>query len=140
MSVAGRYGQPQRRPVPQTPAPRCHDWPMATGVLSFPFKLNPDGTAATVGYGTDREVEEAIAALVLTHIGERLMNPSFGVPDPVFSGLGVGDIQVGLDQYGPAGITIQSVTTEPVDGTDQVVRAKVAWQYNSDGTGNGNNG
>ncbi|ASX98709.1 baseplate wedge protein [Arthrobacter phage Colucci] len=113
---------------------------MANGVLSFPFRLNADGTAATVGYGADGEVDEAIAVLVLTHLGERLMHPSFGVPDPAFAGLDVGDIQVGLDQYGPAGITIQSVTQEPVDGTDQVVRAVVAWRRNSDGTGNSNNG
>lgn len=113
---------------------------MATGALSFPFKLNPDGTADTVGYGTDREVEEAIAALVLTHLGERLMHPTFGVPDPAFAGLDVGDIQVGLDQFGPAGINIQSVTTEPVEGADQMVRAKVAWQYTTDGTGTRNNG
>ncbi|QFG14839.1 baseplate wedge protein [Arthrobacter phage Lymara] len=111
---------------------------MATGVLSFPFKLQADGTAATAGYGTDQETEEAIAVLVLTHIGERQMQPMFGVPDPAFSGLGAGDIQVGLDQYGPAGITVQSVTTEPVDGTDQIVRAKVAWTRTSDGTGTNN--
>ncbi|AYD81532.1 baseplate protein [Arthrobacter phage KBurrousTX] len=113
---------------------------MATGPLSIPFRLNPDGTAATVGYGTDREVDEAIVALVLTHMGERQMNPAFGVPDPAFAGLDTGDIQVGLDQYGPAGITIQSVTSEPVDGSDQVVRAVVAWQRDSDGTGTQNNG
>ncbi|QGZ17138.1 baseplate protein [Arthrobacter phage DrYang] len=109
---------------------------MATGVLSFPFKLGPDGAAATTGYGTDQEIEEAIAVLVLTHIGERQMQPMFGVPDPAFSGLGVGDIQVGLDMFGPAGVTVQSVTSEPVEGNDQVVRAKVAWARTSDGTGN----
>lgn len=109
---------------------------MANGTLSFPFRLGADGAAATVGYGTDAEVDEAIAVLVLTRPGERPLNPTFGVPDPTFAGLYTGDVQVGLDEFGPAGITIDSVTNEPIDGHDHVVRAVVAWRYTSDGMTN----
>ncbi len=105
---------------------------MATGTLSFPFRLAPDGSAVTVGYGTDPEIDEAIAVLVLTGIGERPMRPAFGIPDPTYAGLHTGDMQVGLDDYGPAGVIIQEVITESV--TDTIDRAKIAWRRSDDGT------
>lgn len=96
------------------------------GILAFPFRIAPDGAVATVGYGTDEEVDQAIAALALTHIGERPMQPEYGIPDPAFAGLDVGDIQVGLDDYGPAGIQVDSITTEHVSDTTD--RAKILWR------------
>ena len=109
---------------------------MSNGVLSFPFRLASDGTAVTTGRGTDAEVDEAIAALCLTHLGERLMTPGFGIPDPAYSGLHVGDVQVGLDDYGPAGIVVTAVITETVnENTD---RAKIAWAYTENGMDNNN--
>lgn len=110
---------------------------MSNGVLSFPFRLAPDGTAVTTGRGTDAEVDEAIAALCLTHLGERHMNPGYGIPDPAYSGLHVGDVQVGLDDYGPAGITVTQVTKETVNETTD--RAKITWTYTENGaeTSNG---
>ena len=104
---------------------------MATGILAFPFRLGPDGSVVTTGYGTDTEIDEAIAVLALTHLGERPMRPEFGIPDPAFAGLHAGDIQVGLDDYGPAGVIVDSVKTETV--SDTVDRAKISWRR-SDGT------
>lgn len=104
---------------------------MADGVLSFPFRLTPSGAAATVGYGTDSEVEEAIAVLVLTEIGERLMSPGFGVPDPGFAGLHMGDIQVGLNDYGPTGIRVTAVNI--TDKTDRQSVADIQWSRDSEG-------
>lgn len=104
---------------------------MADGVLSFPFKLTPTGEAETVGYGTDTEVEQAIAVLVLTQPGERLMSPGFGVPDPTFAGLHVGDIQVGLNDYGPAGVRVTAV--DIIDKTDRQSVADIKWSRDSEG-------
>ncbi|QIN94359.1 baseplate wedge protein [Arthrobacter phage Abba] len=104
---------------------------MADGALSFPFEITPTGEVATVGYGTDAEVEQAIAVLVLTEIGERQMSPGFGVPDPAFAGLHVGDIQVGLDDYGPTGITITSV--DIIDKTDRQSVADIRWTRDEEG-------
>lgn len=98
---------------------------MAEGVISFPFRLNTDGTVATVGHGTDAEVDEAIATLVLTKIGERPMSPEYGIPDPAFTGLFIGDVQVGLDDYGPAGVLVTSVDSVPV--TDTMMRTNIEW-------------
>ena len=104
---------------------------MADGALSFPFKLTPTGEVETVGYGTDAEVEQAIAVLVLTGIGERPMSPGFGVPDPAFAGLHVGDIQVGLTDYGPPGIMVTSV--DIIDKTDRQSIADIRWARDDDG-------
>lgn len=103
---------------------------MADGVLSFPFRLTPTGAAATVGYGTDTEIDEAIAVLALTQLGERPMAPDFGVPDPAFHGIHTGDIQVGLTDHGPAGITINTITTTPA--TETLSRATIQWSRESD--------
>lgn len=100
---------------------------MADGVLSFPFRMDPQGHAATAPFGSNQEIDEAIAVLVLTLMGERPMNPAFGVPDPVFAGLGTGDVQVGLDEFGPAGVMVTSVEQAPLTDTESV--ATIRWQH-----------
>jgi hypothetical protein len=75
--------------------------------------------------GSDAEIEEAIAVLCLTTLGERPMLPTYGVPDPAFAGLHVGDIQVGLDEHGPDGVTITGVEQSPVSNTQSA--AEVTW-------------
>ncbi|MFT4471688.1 hypothetical protein ACMX2H_17445, partial [Arthrobacter sulfonylureivorans] len=74
---------------------------MADGVIAIPFRLTPQGEVATAPHGSPQEVDEAIVALALTRVGERPMQPSYGTPDPVFTGLSAGDLQVGLDEFGP---------------------------------------
>lgn len=96
------------------------------GVLSFPFRLDPTGHAATVQPGSDVEVDEALAVLMLTTLGERPMAPRFGIPDPGFAGLAASDLQVGIDQFGPRGINIASLTITPV--TQEKSEASVAWE------------
>lgn len=98
---------------------------MADGALSFPFRLTPTGSVATIERGSNEEIDEAIAILTLTTIGERPMRPTFGVPDPAFSGLYVGDIQVGLNAHGPQGVVVQSVTATPKNNTQAV--AEIVW-------------
>ena len=104
---------------------------MTTGVLSIPFRLTPDGSIATVEHGSDSEVDEAIAALILTQVGERPMSPEYGVPDPTYAGLYPGDIQVGLNEYGPRGVSVVSVEVLPANDTQAI--ADVQWTYDQDG-------
>lgn len=103
-----------------------------TGVLAFPFRLDQQGNIATATYGSDQEVDGAIAALILTDIGERPLNPGFGVPDPTGIGLTEGDIQVGLTDYGFEDIEIISLTTEPVSATQAAVT--VHWERGNEET------
>lgn len=97
-----------------------------TGVLSFPFHLDPQGRVATAPYGSDQEVDGAIAAIILTDIGERPLTPSFGIPDPVGVGITEGDIQVALTEYGFEDVTITSITTRPASATQAAVT--VLWE------------
>jgi hypothetical protein len=103
------------------------------GILSFPFRLDPTGRAATVQVGSDVEVNEAIAVLVSTMIGERLMVPEFGIPDPAFSGISQSDVQVGLDQFGPAGIIVHSLDVIP--RTETRSEADIRWTRKGDEDG-----
>lgn len=105
---------------------------MANGALSFPFRLTPTGAAATVVRGSDTEIDEAIAVLALTVIGERRMRPGYGVPDPGFGGLHLGDIQVGLDAHGPAGITVLSIRKTVMTDTHEV--DEINWSRGVEGT------
>ncbi|MGL3805835.1 hypothetical protein ACSYDW_07020 [Paeniglutamicibacter sp. R2-26] len=103
-----------------------------TGVLAFPFRLDPQGNIATAAYGSDQEVDGAIAALILTDIGERPLSPSFGIPDPTGIGLTEGDIQAGLTDHGFEDITISNITTRPVSPTQAAVT--VHWEREEDTT------
>ncbi|ALY10298.1 baseplate wedge protein [Arthrobacter phage JKerns] len=110
---------------------------MADGVLSFPFRLTTTGAIATVAYGSDAFVDEAIAKLALTNIGERPMAPDYGVPDPTFAALHIGDVQAGLTAFGPTGVRVTSVEMQPFSDTQSV--ASIAWAY-EDALGDTNNG
>lgn len=103
-----------------------------TGVLAFPFHLDPQGNIATAPYGSDQEVDGTIAALILTDIGERPLNPGFGIPDPTGIGITEGDIQVGLTDHGFEDVTITTLTTQPVSPTQAAVT--VHWQREDDTT------
>lgn len=52
--------------------------------ISFPFRPDVRGTTATVG-DRSKIIEEAIADLLETRQGERVMMPDYGIPDFVFS-------------------------------------------------------
>lgn len=108
---------------------------MADGVLSFPFRLTTTGAVATVEHGSDAEVDEAIAVLVLTNVGERLMAPDFGVPDPAFAELHIGDIQAGLTSFGPAGVRATSLDMQPANDTQAV--AQINWSRDFEGENDG---
>jgi hypothetical protein len=98
-----------------------------SGAIAFPFHITGASEVATVPYGSDAEVEQAIAVLALTRLGERPMEPEFGTPDPLMGEITVSDIQVGLDSYGPDGIIIASVTSTPSPQNENMAIAHVEW-------------
>lgn len=100
---------------------------MADGLISFPFRLTPQGAVATVPRGSDQEIEEAIAVMTLTLEGERLLTPGFGIPDPVFYGINAGDLQSCVEEYGPEGIVIEAVESDPLNDTQEV--SSISWSY-----------
>jgi hypothetical protein len=70
-------------------------------ILSYPFRLQPNGDVAVVEQTSDAGVAEQIAVLILTRAGERPLQPAFGIPDPVFEGLDALDVAAGLALFGP---------------------------------------
>lgn len=98
---------------------------MADGVLSFPFRLDRQGHVATTERGSDAEVEEALAVLTMTVIGERPLTPEYGVPDPAFMGLDLSDVSAGVADWGPAGVAVLSVVSE--SETETVTRTVISW-------------
>ena len=99
---------------------------MAEELIAFPFRLTRQGKVAGVRYGSDEEVEQAIAVATMTEIGERLMFPNFGIPNPAFDGLHADAIQACLNQYGPADVTITTIDEQPVTDLESI--ATINWE------------
>lgn len=93
---------------------------MPARVLSFPFRLDPSGVAATVEHGSDAEIDELLALAALTAPGERIQVPTFGVDDPAFVGFEVGNLQRHVMDFGPD-VTITAVDiARRGDGREEV--------------------
>lgn len=90
-------------------------------VLSHPFRLAPTGEAATVLDGSTEANAEAIAVLVSTRIGERVLVPGFGVSDPVFSALDPAEVNAGLATYGPDDVGVTAIVTDYPSDTSATV-------------------
>lgn len=83
-------------------------------ILSHPFRLEPNGTAATVEDGTPEAFDEALAVMALTRKGERVLVPEFGITDPPGLGIDAGELTAGVALFGPD-VTIVDVAAEFVD-------------------------
>lgn len=105
---------------------------MSSGAFAHPFKIDPRGQVATVPYGSSDEVEGIIRALIDTRPGDRPIFDEFGTPDPTFFGVDVGDIQAGLDQFGPEGVHVESIETEIIGQNTQ--RASIKWAWDEEET------
>lgn len=53
--------------------------------FKFPFRWDSRGRARTVAQGSYEEVEQGVRVLFLTHRGERLEVPEFGIEEVTFS-------------------------------------------------------
>lgn len=96
-----------------------------TAILSHPFRLSANGTVATVAQGTDQANAEQIGVLCSTIQGERPIVPTFGVPDPAFSGIAAGVITAQIARWGP-NVTVKSVTANPVSDIETDVTVSFA--------------
>lgn len=81
---------------------------MPARVLSFPFRIEASGAAATVEDGSDRAVDELLAVACLTVTGERIQAPTFGINDPAFAGFELGNLQRHVLDFGPP-VTVDAV-------------------------------
>lgn len=91
-------------------------------VLSHPFRLSPTGEVATVLDGSEQANAEALAVLVSTRIGERVLVPGFGITDPVFGGLDPAEVNAGLATYGPPDVTVTAIAVDYPNDTAAAIR------------------
>lgn len=93
-------------------------------ILSHPFRLDGNGSIASVEAESDEGEAEQIAVLALTLLGERPLVPGFGIPDPAFaSAYPSGALVAGLATYGPP-VRVQSVEAKPLSDTEVVVEVR----------------
>lgn len=79
-------------------------------VWDFPFTLGPGGFVATVEQDSDRDIENQIAAALLTRPAERATVPTFGIADPAFTGWEAPALRRHLLDFGPD-VDVSSVIT-----------------------------
>lgn len=89
-------------------------------LISHPFRLEANGSIATVEDGTEEAAAEGIAILVLTRLGERALVPGFGMSDPTFDELSLAELNVGLADYGPDVTVTDVVKSHPNDRTERI--------------------
>ncbi len=93
---------------------------MAIRLISHPFRIGPGGTVVGVYQGSDEHVAEQIGMLLSTHPEERVMVPGFGVQDPAFGELSLGELDQQVQAFQiPA--TVVGIETKFVSDTHQDV-------------------
>lgn len=90
-------------------------------ILSYPFRLNPDGTVATVDQASDQANAEQIGVILQTIQGERPLQPGFGIPDPAFGGIQPGIVTAQVALYGPP-VNVEAVDLTARTDTETDIR------------------
>lgn len=96
--------------------------------LSFPFRLDPHtGGALTADEGSQQHISESIAVHVLTHPGERHLNPGFGTHTLPFSEpIEAGPLQLNLTDNGMGHVRVTDVNTT-VTG-ESMADSTITWE------------
>jgi hypothetical protein len=94
-------------------------------LISFPFRLDPTGSIATVEQDGDAEISEHIALAMLTRPGERIQVPTFGVKDAAFVGFELGGLQRHLNDFGPY---VEVATVSISQTAEETERAEIDWR------------
>jgi hypothetical protein len=94
-------------------------------VWDFPFGLGPGGAVAVVDQDSDKDIENQIAAALLTRPGERIQAPTFGISDPAFAGWEAPALARHLLDFGPH-VDVTSVIVARRGGDARGDREEVA--------------
>jgi hypothetical protein len=105
--------------------PRGTITPVPVRLISFPFRLDPTGSVATVEQDGDAEIGEHIALAMLTRPAERIQAPTFGVKDVAFIGFELGSLQRHLNDFGPH-VEVTTVSIRKTAGDTE--RAEISWR------------
>lgn len=94
-------------------------------VLSFPFRFNGAGRAATVEQDSDTYYSQQLATILLTIQNEREYIVEFGMPDMAFDGFMHSAFNNQVEEY-LSGIT--DIDVEIVDVTETTQRVEIRFQ------------
>lgn len=97
-------------------------------LFSYPFRITPNGSIATVEQYSSQYTAEQIAMITLTEKGERQLIPNFGLVDPTFLGVNVGDLSLQVSLYGPD-VSISNLSAYYED--DSILTVKVEFTDDS---------
>lgn len=98
---------------------------MAVNLISFPFRIGPNGAVVTRPDDSNEYYAELLAAMLLTKPGERPQVPLYGVNDPTFSEIDPQELVYKVDLFGPP-VRIVNVTSRFVSETQQDIRVEFA--------------
>lgn len=93
---------------------------MATNLISFPFRLGPQGNVVIRSDDSNDYYAEELAILLLVRTGERSLAPDFGTPDPVFDEVDPNEFAATVATFGPP-VAIMNVQTIPLSENRQDV-------------------
>ena len=81
--------------------------------LRIPFALDVTGGAAVVEQDSLGEITQCVTQLLGTVIGSRDVVPTYGIPDPTFSGPSQSEITNAIAAWEPRAAVSVTVTTPP---------------------------
>lgn len=94
-------------------------------LISYPFRLGPNGNVVTRPDDSSDYYAELIATVILTRPGERPQVPLYGLSDPTFTEIDAQELIYKVGIFGPP-VRITSVRGKFVSATAQDVMVQFA--------------
>lgn len=84
---------------------------MAVNLISYPFRLAPNGNVVVRPDDDEAYYAEELACLALTVPGERELVPQYGLEDPTFGDFVREELKAKVDMFGPP-VRIEGVNVD----------------------------
>lgn len=86
---------------------------MSVPHLAVPFAFAGDGTVATVEQDSAEEITQCVRVLLGTVTGSRVVVPTYGVPDPTFTGVDPQEVTDAVTEWEPRAAVTVTVADPP---------------------------
>lgn len=95
--------------------------------LALPFRVERNGKVAVLEQDTLDEIAQSVLVLLLTHRGQRLEVPDYGIQDLVFdSDIDYSAITAAIFEWEPRASAIIDDDISPLDDMIRTIRARVS--------------
>lgn len=105
---------------------------MATNLLSWPFRIAPNGSAVTRPQDSVEYHAEEISQMVTTRQGERPLVPSFGLEDTTYNQIDPQELAIRVGQHKIPVRILDVVTKQVTEGRQEAVVTFVPLDSGSD--------